>query len=278
MIIDFHTHITPPQVIAHRQEFLSRDAWFAELYSDPQARLATAEDLIAEMDRAGVDKAITFGFGWQDAGLCRMANDYVIEAVRRYPERLIGFAIVNPVLGRRAAWEIERCADYGLRGVGELMPNGQGFSLDDETVMAPIVEVCQAHKLILLTHTSEPIGHDYPGKGTVTPQVVYRFVQRFPDVPLVCAHWGGGLPFYELMPEVMRAFRNVYYDTAASLYLYRDRIFNLAAEIIANKVLFATDYPLITQRAFLGRLRMAGLPPAILAGIQGENARQLLNL
>jgi predicted TIM-barrel fold metal-dependent hydrolase len=158
------------------------------------------------------------------------------------------------------------------------MPNGQGFSLDDERVMRPLVEVAVTHNMPILSHTSEPVGHVYPGKGTVRPDVVYRFVELFPEAVLVCAHWGGGLPFYELMPEVMRKFRNVYYDTAASLYLYRDKIFFLAGTLMPTKILFATDYPLIPQRRMHSRLVLAGLPRGTLSKIQGENAARLLGL
>ena len=108
--------------------------------------------------------------------------------------------------------------------------------------------------------------------------MVYRFVELFPDATLVCAHWGGGLPFYELMPEVMRKFRNVYYDTAASLYLYRDKIFFLAGTLMPKKILFGTDYPLIGQRKMHARLILAGLPRGALTKIQGGNAARLLDL
>jgi predicted TIM-barrel fold metal-dependent hydrolase len=278
MIIDFHTHITPPYVIQNREEYLTRDIWFEELYGNPEARLVTADELIAEMDRSGVQRSVTFGFGWRDPGLLRESNDYIIDAVRCYPDRLVGFCIVNPAFPEYASKELERCAANGLCGVGELMPNGQGFSLDDERVMRPLVEVAVTHNMPILSHTSEPVGHVYPGKGTVRPDVVYRFVELFPEAVLVCAHWGGGLPFYELMPEVMRKFRNVYYDTAASLYLYRDKIFFLAGTLMPTKILFATDYPLIPQRRMHSRLVLAGLPRGTLSKIQGENAARLLGL
>jgi predicted TIM-barrel fold metal-dependent hydrolase len=278
MIIDFHTHINPPEVIEKREEYLTCDIWFDELYGDPKARLATAEELIAEMDAAGVDVAVTFGFGWTDMGLCRMANDYVMEAVARYPDRLIGFACVNPKCGSEAVQEVERCVAGGLKGIGELMPDGQGYCLDDEATMRPLVEAALARGLPILTHTSEPVGRPYCGKGTVTPDAVYRFTQCFPQVTLICAHWGGGLPFYELMPEMRRAFGNVYYDTAASLYLYNDAIFFLAAQLVSDKILFATDYPLITQRRFLRRVRETELEEEELNKILGGNANRIFEL
>jgi predicted TIM-barrel fold metal-dependent hydrolase len=278
VIIDFHTHITAPDIIARRDEYLIRDAWFRDLYANPKAQLSSAEHLIAAMDRARVDQAVVFGFGWRDMGLCRQDNDYVMEAVARYPERLIGFGIVNPAAGAEALQEVERCAAGGLRGVGELMPDGQGYRLDDEKTMAPIVEAALDHDMVLLTHCSEPVGHPYPGKGTVTPDEVIRFARMFPDVTLVCAHWGGGTIFYELMPEVAEVMRNVYYDTAASPYLYQDEIFALAARWAPGKVLFATDYPLITPDRLIRRMHAANVPLVTRRRMLGGNAWRVLKL
>jgi uncharacterized protein len=278
VIIDFHTHITAPEIIARREEYLVRDAWFRDLYANPNARLSTVDGLIADMDDAAVDRAVVFGFGWRDMDLCRRDNDYVIESVARYPERLIGFCIVNPAAGSEAVREVERCVAGGLRGIGELMPDGQGFHLDDQQTMAPLVEVAQAHDLVLLTHCSEPVGHLYPGKGTVTPDEVIRFARLFPDATLVCAHWGGGTIFYELMPEVARLMGNVYYDTAASLYLYQDEVFSLAARWVPGKVLFGTDYPLLTPKRFVCRMEAARIPTATLRRMLGGNAWRVLKL
>jgi predicted TIM-barrel fold metal-dependent hydrolase len=278
VIIDFHAHITAPQIIARRDEYLIRDAWFRDLYGDPKARLSSAEDLIAAMDRAAVDQAVVFGFGWRDMDLCRQDNDYVMEAIARYPDRLFGFGIVNPATGAEAVREIERCAAGGLCGLGELMPDGQGYRLDDEKTMAPVVEAALDYDLVLLSHCSEPVGHLYPGKGTVTPDEVIRFARLFPQVTLVCAHWGGGTIFYELMPEIAGIMRNVYYDTAASLYLYQDHIFSLAARWAPGKVLFATDYPLISPERFIKRMRAARMPTATRRRMLGGNAWRVLRL
>jgi predicted TIM-barrel fold metal-dependent hydrolase len=230
------------------------------------------------MDRDNVDQAVVFGFGWRDMNLCRQDNDYVMEAVASYPQRLIGFGIINPGAGAEAIRELERCAAGGLCGIGELMPDGQGYRLDDEKAMAPIVEAAMDHNMVLLTHCSEPVGHLYPGKGTVTPDEVIRFARLFPDMTLICAHWGGGTIFYELMPEVARVMRNVYYDTAASLYLYQDDVFALAARWAPGKVLFATDYPLITPGRFIRRMERVRMPTATLRRMLGGNAWRVLRL
>jgi predicted TIM-barrel fold metal-dependent hydrolase len=144
--------------------------------------------------------------------------------------------------------------------------------------MAPIVEVTLDRDMILLTHCSEPVGHLYPGKGTVTPDEVIRFARLFPEATLVCAHWGGGTIFYELMPEVSRIMCNVYYDTAASLFLYQDDIFSLAARWAPGKVLFATDYPLLTPGSLIRRMRAARMPTATYRRMLGGNAWRILKI
>lgn len=260
--MDFHTHIFPPSIADQRERWLERDATFRELYADPKAKLATAGDLIAAMDEDGVDRAVVMGIGWTDQVLAREANDYIIDAARRHPDRLTGFASVNPAWGDSAVTEVERCAHAGLRGVGELHPDTQGFALGDEAVMTLLLEVAQAHRLIVTTHSSEPAGHVYPGKGRTTPDVLWRFIQhaaRFPDVKVVCAHWGGGLPFYALMPEVARALGNVYFDTAASPFLYTADVFSVVADLVGvDKILLGSDYPLLRPARLLRQLDKSG--------------------
>jgi len=273
-IIDFHTHVFPPEIIAKRNVYLQRDDWFRQLYADPKARMASTDALIASMDRCGVDAAVTFGFAWADQALCRDANDYVLESMSHWPDRLYGFAVVNPVT-KGAAAELERCMQRGLRGLGELMPDGQGYTLDNPR-LDDIVQQMVHWKCPVLIHSGDPVGHNYPGKSRSTLQSFYQLALRHPAATLIAAHWGGGLFFYELMPEVRVTLRNVYYDTAASLYLYRDDIFPLAAWIIPEKVLFATDYPLLGQGQLLRHVREAGLSSDALELALGGNAARLL--
>ena len=83
MIIDFHTHIFPPEVVASRESLLRDDATFRELYSHPDAVLAQDTDLIASMDAAGIDASVALGFAWTAEDLCRQHNDYLIDAGAR---------------------------------------------------------------------------------------------------------------------------------------------------------------------------------------------------
>ncbi len=53
MIVDVHTHIFPPRFIEERARLARLDPAFAEMYAVPQAKMATAEDLLASMAREG---------------------------------------------------------------------------------------------------------------------------------------------------------------------------------------------------------------------------------
>jgi len=279
MIIDFHTHVFPPQIKKNRNKYIERDPCFAILYSNLDSKMATAEELIASMDEAGIDISVILNIGWTTHELCVETNDYIIDSVSRYPQRLVGFCAVQPQSPKAAVAEIERCAQAGIRGVGEMRPDMQLFDLGDELVMEPIVEVLRKHQLILLTHVSEPVGHNYPGKGGITPDILYPFITSFPDLTLVCAHWGGGLPFYALMPEVKKAISNVYFDTAASPFLYTPEVYNQVIQLVgADKILFGSDYPLVAQRRLLQEIAALDLAEETKNLILSGNALRLLGI
>ena len=58
MIIDSHAHVFPPEVIARRADLLATEPAFAEIYGDASAKMATADELLASMDAAGIDRSV----------------------------------------------------------------------------------------------------------------------------------------------------------------------------------------------------------------------------
>jgi hypothetical protein len=277
MIIDAHCHILPDSFPERHAQLTALDATYANLFPNANPKMATAEHLVQAMQVAGVDRSVVMGMGWATYGLAREANDYIINSVARFPRQLSGFCSVNPSWGTDAVRELERCAVAGLLGVGELHPDTQGFDLTDPRAMSPLMGQARELAWPVVVHASEPVGHQYPGKGHTTPDKVYRFIQNFPENIIICAHWGGGLPFYALMPEVPRVLRNVYFDSAASPFLYRHEVFAAVAGLVgADKIVFGTDYPLIGHRRLLKQVQDAGLGASASAAILGGNAAGLL--
>jgi uncharacterized protein len=279
MIIDFHTHIFPERLIRDRSEYCHRDLCFAELYSNEKAKLATVDDLLREMDVCGIDKSVVLNIGWENNDICIETNDYILESQSRYPDRIIGFCTLQPNAGDKAVKELERCIRGGARGIGEMRPDKQDFDLSGNHALADIVDIMVKNNIIFLLHSSEPIGHIYDGKGEVTPDKLYSFILKYPEINIVCAHWGGGLPFYALMPEVDISLKNVYFDTAASPFLYKPEIIGHVSAITgAGKILFGSDYPLMSPRKVISYIDSIEIKADDRMKILGENASKLLKL
>ena len=277
MIIDFHTHIFAPEIINNRDKYVAQDPLFKSLYADKKAKLAGVEDLIHNMDEQEIDFSVVQNFQWSDPEICHQSNQYIIESVGRYPRRLSGFGMISFESPAKALREIEFCAQNGLKGIGEIRPAPD--ILKNPAGLEPIVQSLIFHDLMVCAHSSEPLGHLYPGKGDITPQVLYPFISAFPGLKLVCAHWGGGLPFYSLIPEVKKALGQVYFDSAASPYLYGPQIYRQAAQLAgAEKVLFGSDYPLLKPRRLLAEIETLALPEEIKQQLLSGNARKLLEI
>ncbi len=265
-------------MIARRERLLQTDATFAELYSDPKATLATADDLVASMQRGGIDVSVMLGFAWRDVEVCREHNDYLIETAARSDGRLVAFCTL-PLASDVDAVEAEmrRCVAAGARGFGELRPENLGFELESEAG-ARLAAVAAELDVPLLFHVSEPVGHRYAGKEGLAMRSFYDYACAQPATKLIGAHWAGGLPFYAVMPEV-RALANVVVDTAATSLLYGDGIYQQVASLAgAECILFGSDYPLLSQARSRRRIEEAGLDEAARDLILGGNAAALLGL
>jgi len=293
MRIDAHVHYTPPSLAADLDAFIRAEPfWGLMLAPDAGGKSvqgwATAERMIADMDAAGIDRVVLMGEYRRSHAGCVARNDQALEISRRWPDRVSAFAMLQPKAGQAALDELARCLDGGMAGVGELGPYGQGYRLDDPDFLR-LAEACIRHDIPLNLHANEEVGSFYPGKAPTPLREYYRLASRYPELKLILAHWGGGLLFYELMPEVRRVLRNVWYDTAASPLLFPTRdIFDAARRCVdPRKLLYASDYPLQLYprrqpepdfRPFVAEIDALGLPPDVLADIMGGNAAQLLRL
>jgi len=279
MIIDIHTHIFPSLFRENRDRFFSEEPNFKRLYQSPNSKLVGREELIRNMDGEGVQKSVVFGFPWEKTDHFRRHNDYILDSVQRYRDRLIGFCCFSPQ-SPRAAEEVTRCLDAGLSGVGELAVYDSDFASKDLPALEEIMQACLHFDVPLLLHTNEPVGHVYPGKTPMTLSALYTFIKQYPSNRIILAHWGGGLFFYGLMKkEVRQALENVWFDTAASPYLYVPDIYRVAGEIVGfEKILFGSDYPLLSPKRYMEEIASVGLPKEAIEKITGKNAARLLNV
>jgi predicted TIM-barrel fold metal-dependent hydrolase len=278
MIIDFHTHIFPSAICQNRKLFFQSEPAFELLYQSDKSRLIGAIELLDAMDENEVNKSVIFGFPWKNPETFRMHNDYIMEMVQKYPRRFTGLGCFDPSADQAVA-ETERCLEGGLAGIGELAFYQAGIDELALKQLGPIMKMCADRDLPVLIHTNEPVGHAYHGKTPITLAQIYRLIKRFSETKIVLAHWGGGLFFYSLMKrDVKESLVNVFFDTAASPFLYDPEIYQLAVRLLGDhKILFGSDYPLLSPARYLAEIRETGLTKSQIDKICGGNARQLFN-
>ncbi len=279
MRIDVHTHIFPPDIVRDRTRFFEGEPIFKLLYDSPKAGLAGAESLLEVMDRDGIDHAVVFGFPWQEMELAIRHNNYVLEMAAKHGSRLIPLGCFNP-LDERGDLEAERCFRAGARGLGELAIYGSCKADSALKCFEPLIEHCRSHAGVMLVHANEPVGHSYPGKAPLGLDFYYSLAKLAAGVPLILAHWGGGLCFYELLKrEAQDVLAQVYYDTAASPFLYDPKIYPHMSRILRKgKILFGSDYPLLPPRRYFKEMAGTDLSAVETADISGKNAARLFGI
>jgi len=266
MIIDSHVHIFPEKIKQDRSNYFNNEPEFKLLYDSPKARICTIDDLIASMNTFQVDMSIICGFPWRTPELTKQNNDIVIEAVRKYPNRIKGLACFDAAWNG-AADETRRGIDAGLCGAGELAFYLSGIDTTALTALDPVMAVLRdMGNLPCMIHTNEPVGHYYPGKTPITLEQIYTLARTFPDNKIILAHWGGGILFYNII-------KNIWYDTAASPFLYDSQIYDIAVDAgVADKVLFGTDFPLLAPDRYFKDIDNSNITPLQKEQILGKNA------
>ena len=260
MIVDVHTHIFPPRMIEERARLVAFDPVFAELYAAPRARMATAEELVASMERAGVDISVAAGFWWGDPALRAEHAAYLLAAAARYPGRILPF-VPQPA----------PVAASGAAGIGEVRIADPGA-----------IDAGAPGGLPLLAHCSEEVGHTYGGKaGGLTPAALWRLLEAQPHARVIAAHWGGGFPFYALMPEVRAIIDagRLVFDTAASPLLYAPEAARRGIDLAGvAAVCWGSDFPLRDQAQDRSAIEAVLPPGAERDAVLGGNAARFLGL
>ena len=290
-IADCHIHLYPPEVAADPRAWGTAhgETWWTACVDPPGRRTlqgwADVNRLLRDMDRAGIEKAVLLGWYWEHQETCELQNRWFRAWTRTHPDRLLAFAAVQPNSGDRALDDVRRALDDGFRGVGELLPQAQGFSFEDEN-WARLVALATGRGVPINLHVTSAVATGGTSQPTPLADFV-RLARRFPGATFILAHWGGGLPlFFEVQPVLREWFRNVYFDTAASSLSFQKNVFRRVVDLVgADRVLFGTDYPLLCYpresrepdftRALVDATT-AGLTEDELAQVLGGNLRRLL--
>lgn len=278
MIIDVHTHIFSPGLCEDRGPYLN-DGHFSLLYGPREARCVDHRALADAMRSAGVERAVVMGFPWEREDHCAAQNDYLRRVRDESGGAILPFGSV-PVGGAAdvRSWvrDIKRA---GLSGVGEVAFYRDGMCPATIDLLRRLLAAVTEEDMPLCLHVNEPVGHPYPGKYEPALHELFAAIADHPDATVILSHWGGGLLFYELMPEVSGVLTNCYYDTAATPFLYSERIYLAALNIIGpRRILFGTDFPLLSPGRYLDPIWKFVADDEARAAILGGNAARLLKI
>jgi len=159
----------------------------ADVHISPEStgNQITADEAIRRMDRSGVAKSLC----WLQPPYLRQideANEYVYQAARKWPDRIIGFGWANPRLGVQAARDAARkcIEEYGFAGV-KLNGAQDGYAIDDPKLAMPVVEQIAAAGGVLAFH----VGAD--AFENTHPFRVAKIAQAFPETKILMVHMGG---------------------------------------------------------------------------------------
>lgn len=239
MIIDSHTHV-------------QRTSGF---WDSPPERI------ISLMDKAGIEKAVIMTYS--DAS---SLVQYIHESVNKFPDRLIGYARLDPSMGEEACNILEHSVkELGIKGL-KLHPVGN--------LVHPSADVS-----VNLIRTAAELGvptlfHCGDEEFTL-PLQIGAAAEKCPDAKIILGHMGG---YFHVEDAILTAekYDNIYLETSAMPY--PEKIKEAVERIGAKRVLFASDGPGCPPDLELAKVRMAGLSAAEENLILCDNIVRLLKI
>jgi hypothetical protein len=209
------------------------------------------DDLIVRMDRNGIDKTVICHLIlplWEQEEFTR-GNNIIMEAVKKYPNRLAGLCVINPKHGQYAQHEAQRCLASGIRGI-KLHPVLHGFYPISGEIVNPIMEIAEEARVPVVTHS------DF-NATCCTPYEVARLAARFPRVTVVMLHMGIVPEGLAHIPDIVAPVSNLVVDTSLTADLPHGVYVNSVRKLGADRVLFGSDGPFVSIEANLAKLAAA---------------------
>lgn len=226
----------------------------------------TAEELLEEMDSLGVSMAVLCPMGANIVCKNQEGNELISNAIKKYPERFIGFASVNPWFGKEAIYELKRSInDLGLSGL-KLHPPMQGFQAN-ERIVFPVIEEAIQLKIPIYIHSGTPVFS--------LPLQILELSLRYPEGIFILGHMGGA-DFFLDIPLSFNRVSNVYLET--SLTCHPVFVSEAVNKIGADRLLFGSDSPTSQISAELEKIKVLNFEEEVLNKILWGNAYRLFKI
>lgn len=287
MIIDSHCHASR---LAHWNMAIVRD-WFDPFGTPVEVLDVDPAQVVARMQAGGIARTCLLAFDLQRAWGSRVPNEYVAAIVQRYPDKFIGFASVDPLMGQAAADELEHAVkELGLRGL-KISPTYQEYPPTCPEAML-VYAKAQELGIPVLVHQAWTVMPRSPMKYAL-PYLFDDVSIAFPDLRIIFAHIG--VPWVLETLCLAAKHRHVYVDISgrhsqvylgALRQLFQDLF--MAGEMgLWHKVLWGSDYPwadpadylhsIRTINQYADQLHLPPFPLEVIAGFVGGNAQRMLS-
>lgn len=271
MIIDTHSQLWTKEALATFPPAMLRS--YEKIFKG--IRPLELEDILADMDEAGVDMSVIVAVDAETVSHYKIPNEIVAQAVKRYPKRFIGFAGVDPHKGVLAVDEVMRSVEelglVGLKFINHLLEMAP-----NDPRMYPVLEKAQELHLPVLFHTGT---HFHTGARLkyCHPETLDDIAIDFPELKIIAAHFG--FPwFYEAMAVVQKN-SNVYFNIAGwSPKHIPEYVIRMVNGPLGDKALLGSDFPLISRLRILKELGELPIKEKALQKLKSENPARLLGL
>ena len=270
--LDVHVHLE------HTGEATEADKKAAAYFKGGGARDAAS---LAEYYRSRKMACVIFTVDETLSGVPRLSNDAVLEFAAQNADIALPFVSINPTRGAEGVREAKRLVATGqVRGL-KLHPPIQEFWPNDRLAY-PLYEVFAEARLPVLFHTGHSgIGTGMRGGGIRLkyghPMPIDDVAVDFPDMPIIMAH--PSFPWQDEQISVCLHKPHVYIDLSGwSPKYFSPTLIQYANSLLKNKVMFGSDYPLLTPDRWLADFEQAPFKEEVRPLILKENAIRLFGL
>ena len=259
---------------------LSYTQRYDEVLSVGERRTRSTNELIADMEEAGVSKAILHAeYEWGD--FADSLNEAVANLVAELPELFFGIGTVSLENAQpmRLVRQAEQVNVLGLKGIN-IQPAFFGMPIDDPCLY-PMYATASDLGLVVAIHTGINYTLHRP-MDLERPELLDRVACNFPDLRLIACH--AAWPWVDALCGVMRRHKNVYADFGglAPRYVGEENtgwqtLRRLMDGPLSQQVLFATDWPVFPMDRAIREWGQMGLKPQTLGRLLSENALALFD-
>ena len=267
-IIDTHAQLWTAEAIMSMPDAMHEN--YVKVFA---GNLPTMDDTISDMDAAGVSTSVVVAVDAEVQWGYRVSNELVAEAVRKSPDRLIGFASVDPNKGEAAPRELRRAVlEDDMRGL-KLVPHLCEIQVN-EPVMYPLYEEAQDLGIPVLFHMGTQF-HAGTKLKFCRPIDVDEVAVDFPRLKLIIAHFGW--PWYEETLAVVHRNANVYFNIAGwAPKRVPAIVWSYMKGPVKEKALLGSDYPLVSRQRIMAELEDIDLPDDVRERLYFKNALEVI--